>query len=133
MRQWKALRRRFKTKTRVSLRSVAHAPRSKSHRRSLCRPAPLRVSAVVQTRVRFAPSPTGNLHVGGARTALFNYLYASNTGGKLILRVEDTDQARSTPESEAAVLQDLEWIGIKWDEGAVYSSFCGCCACMLAQ
>ncbi|KAA6429651.1 MAG: glutamate--tRNA chloroplastic mitochondrial-like [Trebouxia sp. A1-2] len=100
MRQWKALRRRFKTKTRVSLR-----------------PAPLRVSAVVQTRVRFAPSPTGNLHVGGARTALFNYLYASNTGGKLILRVEDTDQARSTPESEAAVLQDLEWIGIKWDEG----------------
>ncbi|KAL3138236.1 hypothetical protein ABBQ32_006056 [Trebouxia sp. C0010 RCD-2024] len=70
-----------------------------------------------ETRVRFAPSPTGNLHVGGARTALFNYLYASNTGGKLILRVEDTDQARSTPESEAAVIEDLKWIGIKWDEG----------------
>ena len=48
-------------------------------------------------------------------------------------RVEDTDQARSTPESEAAVLQDLEWIGIKWDEGAAYNSFCGCCACMHAQ
>ncbi|EIE26633.1 non-discriminatory gln-glu-trna synthetase [Coccomyxa subellipsoidea C-169] len=70
-----------------------------------------------QVRVRFAPSPTGNLHVGGARTALFNYLYACNTGGKMVLRVEDTDQARSTKESEAAVLRDLAWLGIKWDEG----------------
>ncbi|CAL8466948.1 g6484 [Coccomyxa elongata] len=70
-----------------------------------------------EVRVRFAPSPTGNLHVGGARTALFNWLYACNTGGKMVLRVEDTDQARSTKESEAAVLRDLAWLGIKWDEG----------------
>lgn len=68
-------------------------------------------------RVRFAPSPTGNLHVGGARTALFNYLYAKNQGGTLVLRVEDTDAARSTLESEQAVLRDLEWLGIQWDEG----------------
>ena len=65
-----------------------------------------------QPRVRFAPSPTGNLHVGGARTALFNYLFAKNVGGKLILRVEDTDAARSTKESEEAVLRDLAWMGL---------------------
>eukprot|EP00891_Asterochloris_glomerata_P008916 jgi/Astpho2/8916/Aster-02603 len=70
-----------------------------------------------ETRVRFAPSPTGYLHVGGARTALFNYLYAKHTGGKFILRVEDTDQARSTAASEAVVLQDLQWMGLQWDEG----------------
>ena len=68
-------------------------------------------------RVRFAPSPTGNLHVGGARTALFNWLYARNLGGKLILRVEDTDQARSTRESEDAMVRDLKWLGLDWDEG----------------
>lgn len=101
--------------------------------------------------MRFAPSPTGNLHVGGARTALFNWLYACNTGGQMVLRcgpaserslsapqlshlpavasmqtcarwgfwhrIEDTDQARSTKESEDAVLRDLAWLGIKWDEG----------------
>ncbi|CAG9463046.1 unnamed protein product [Pedinophyceae sp. YPF-701] len=68
-------------------------------------------------RVRFAPSPTGNLHVGGARTALFNWLYARNQGGKFIIRVEDTDKARSTRESEEAVLRDLKWMGLDWDEG----------------
>ncbi|CAF2087843.1 glutamate--tRNA ligase, chloroplastic/mitochondrial [Brassica rapa] len=68
-------------------------------------------------RVRFAPSPTGNLHVGGARTALFNYLFARSKGGKLVLRIEDTDLERSTRESEAAVLQDLQWLGLDWDEG----------------
>ena len=68
-------------------------------------------------RVRFAPSPTGNLHVGGARTELFNWLYARNLGGKLILRVEDTDQARSTRESEDAMVRDLKWLGLDWDEG----------------
>ncbi|ADU65642.1 glutamyl-tRNA synthetase [Desulfurispirillum indicum S5] len=68
-------------------------------------------------RVRFAPSPTGHLHVGGARTALFNYFYAKAQGGRLILRVEDTDQARSTRESEAMVLEDLRWLGVQWDEG----------------
>ena len=68
-------------------------------------------------RVCFAPSPTGNLHVGGARTALFNWLYAKKTGGKFILRVEDTDAARSTRESEDAMLRDLKWLGLNWDEG----------------
>jgi len=67
--------------------------------------------------VRFAPSPTGNLHVGGARTALFNWLYARNQGGKFILRVEDTDQARSTRASEEAMLRDLAWLGLNYDEG----------------
>ncbi|CAL1392077.1 unnamed protein product [Linum trigynum] len=70
-----------------------------------------------QVRVRFAPSPTGNLHVGGARTALFNYLFARSKGGKFVLRIEDTDLERSTRESEDAVLQDLAWLGLDWDEG----------------
>ncbi|KAF6174169.1 hypothetical protein GIB67_033701 [Kingdonia uniflora] len=70
-----------------------------------------------EVRVRFAPSPTGNLHVGGARTALFNYLFARGTGGKFVLRIEDTDLERSTKESEEAVLRDLTWLGLNWDEG----------------
>ncbi|KAL8129551.1 hypothetical protein V2J09_018706 [Rumex salicifolius] len=70
-----------------------------------------------QVRVRFAPSPTGNLHVGGARTALFNYLFARAKGGKFVLRIEDTDLERSTKESEDAVLRDLTWLGLDWDEG----------------
>jgi len=70
-----------------------------------------------QVRVRFAPSPTGNLHVGGARTALFNWLYAKRHGGKFILRVEDTDLARSTRESEEQMMRDLKWLGLDWDEG----------------
>lgn len=68
-------------------------------------------------RVRFAPSPTGHLHVGGARTAIFNWLFARHHGGTFIVRVEDTDQARSTRESEAMVLDDLRWLGLQWDEG----------------
>jgi glutamyl-tRNA synthetase len=68
-------------------------------------------------RVRFAPSPTGHLHVGGARTAIFNWLFARHNGGELIIRVEDTDQARSTIESEAMVLDDLRWLGLEWEEG----------------
>ncbi|KAJ4980319.1 hypothetical protein NE237_031156 [Protea cynaroides] len=70
-----------------------------------------------EVRVRFAPSPTGNLHVGGARTALFNYLFARSKGGKFVLRIEDTDLERSTKESEEAVLRDLSWLGLNWDEG----------------
>ncbi len=66
--------------------------------------------------VRFAPSPTGNLHVGGFRTALFNYLYAKHHDGKLILRIEDTDKERSTPEYEKNILDGLEWLGLKFDE-----------------
>lgn len=68
-------------------------------------------------RVRFAPSPTGRLHVGGARTALFNFLFARHQGGTLILRVEDTDRTRSRPEFERAQLQDLDWLGLSFDEG----------------
>jgi glutamyl-tRNA synthetase len=68
-------------------------------------------------RVRFAPSPTGHLHVGNARTAIFNWLLARGNGGVFILRVEDTDRARSTAESERAILEDLEWLGLTWDEG----------------
>lgn len=68
-------------------------------------------------RVRFAPSPTGHLHVGGARTAIFNWLFAKNQKGLFLIRVEDTDQARSTRESEEMVLDDLRWLGLNWDEG----------------
>src|SRR6188768_37044 len=68
-------------------------------------------------RVRFAPSPTGYLHVGGARTALFNWLLARRHGGTFILRVEDTDAERSTAESERSILDDLRWLGLDWDEG----------------
>src|SRR3954464_2364497 len=68
-------------------------------------------------RVRFAPSPTGHLHVGGARTAIFNWLFAKHHGGEFLIRVEDTDQARSTRESEAMVLDDLRWLALTWDEG----------------
>ena len=70
-----------------------------------------------QPRVRFAPSPTGFLHVGGARTALFNWLYARSQGGVFVLRIEDTDQERSTEESYAAILRGMEWLGLDWDEG----------------
>src|SRR5436309_8649372 len=68
-------------------------------------------------RVRFAPSPTGQLHVGNARTALFNWLLARGAGGSFILRIEDTDVERSTRESESAILRDLRWLGLEWDEG----------------
>lgn len=68
-------------------------------------------------RTRFAPSPTGYLHIGGARTALFNWLYARRQKGTFILRIEDTDRERSTPESVKAILDGLKWLGIDWDEG----------------
>jgi glutamyl-tRNA synthetase len=71
---------------------------------------------------RFAPSPTGFLHVGGARTALFNWLHARHLGGRFILRIEDTDVARSTRESVQAIFDALEWLGIDWDEGPFYQS-----------
>ncbi|WP_040817237.1 glutamate--tRNA ligase [Litoreibacter arenae] len=68
---------------------------------------------------RFAPSPTGYLHIGGARTALFNWLYARGRGGKFLLRIEDTDRARSTPEATQAILDGLTWLGLDWDGDAV--------------
>ncbi len=70
--------------------------------------------------LRFAPSPTGYLHIGGARTALFNWLYARHTGGKFLLRIEDTDRERSTPEAVGAILHGLSWLGLNWDGEAVY-------------
>jgi glutamyl-tRNA synthetase len=74
------------------------------------------------TRVRFAPSPTGYLHIGSARTALFNYLYARNRGGKFLLRIEDTDLARSTEESTKSILDGLAWLGFSPDEEIVFQS-----------
>ena len=71
---------------------------------------------------RFAPSPTGYLHIGGGRTALFNWLYARGRGGKFLLRIEDTDRERSTPEATAAILRGLTWLGLDWD-GEVVSQF----------
>src|SRR4051812_18009784 len=72
-----------------------------------------------QIRVRFAPSPTGYLHVGGARTLFFNWLYAKKMAGSLILRIEDTDQARSTRESEKMILSDIECLGLDAQEGTI--------------
>src|SRR5258708_2561215 len=73
-------------------------------------------------RVRFAPSPTGYLHVGGARTALFNWLFARHFGGTLVLRIEDTDLERSTPEMVEGILQGMQWLGLSWDEGPYYQT-----------
>ena len=70
--------------------------------------------------VRFAPSPTGFLHIGGARTALFNWLFARHHGGQFLLRIEDTDRVRSTPEAVAAIIGGLEWLGLNWDGEVVY-------------
>lgn len=75
-----------------------------------------------QTRVRFAPSPTGFLHVGGARTALFNWLFARATGGKFLLRIEDTDRQRSEERFTADIMASLKWLGFEWDEPPVYQS-----------
>jgi glutamyl-tRNA synthetase len=77
-------------------------------------------AAGARPRLRFAPSPTGYLHVGGARTALFNWLYAKHTGGDFLLRVEDTDKARSNDASTRAIFDGLEWLGLTWDEPVVY-------------
>src|SRR5690606_25337232 len=71
---------------------------------------------------RFAPSPTGFLHIGGARTALFNWLYARRNGGKFLLRIEDTDRARSTPEAIDAILDGMRWLGLDWDGHEYYQS-----------
>src|SRR5947199_4936562 len=71
-------------------------------------------------RVRFAPSPTGYLHVGGARTALFNWLYARKVGGAFLLRIEDTDLQRSTAESTRSIFEGLEWLGLRSDEPVVF-------------
>ncbi len=79
-------------------------------------------SSKAGVRVRFAPSPTGYLHVGGARTALFNWLFARRTGGTMILRIEDTDAERNKPELVNEILEGLRWLGVDWDEGPFYQS-----------
>src|SRR5688572_10908816 len=76
----------------------------------------------MSVRVRFAPSPTRYLHIGSARTALFNYLYARHVGGKFLLRIEDTDLARSTDESTRSILEGLAWLGLQHDEEIVFQS-----------
>src|SRR2546425_8923615 len=73
-------------------------------------------------RVRFAPSPTGALHIGGARTALFNWLLARHEGGELVLRIEDTDRERSTAENVEQIIDALRWLELDWDEGPVFQS-----------
>ncbi|HEY3112716.1 MAG TPA: glutamate--tRNA ligase [Gemmatimonadaceae bacterium] len=78
------------------------------------------LATVTKPRLRFAPSPTGYLHVGGARTALFNWLYARKFAGEFLLRIEDTDKARSTEESTRAIFEGLQWLGLIWDDGVVY-------------
>src|SRR5579864_6738674 len=71
-------------------------------------------------RLRFAPSPTGYLHVGGARTALFNWLYARKVGGAFLLRIEDTDRERSSEDHTRVILEGLRWLGLDWDEDVVF-------------
>ena len=73
-------------------------------------------------RTRFAPSPTGFLHIGGVRTALYSWAYARKMGGKFILRIEDTDLERSTPESVKAILDGMAWVGLDYDEGPFYQT-----------
>src|SRR5690606_6619739 len=83
------------------------------------------VAGAMAPRVRFAPSPSGYLHIGGARTALFNWLWARSQGGSFILRVEDTDQERSSIESVQAILDSMKWLGLDWDEGPLVGGECG--------
>jgi glutamyl-tRNA synthetase len=75
-----------------------------------------------ETRTRFAPSPTGALHIGGVRTALFSWLQARHAGGKFILRIEDTDAERSTEENTRQILESMEWLGLDWDEGPFFQA-----------
>jgi glutamyl-tRNA synthetase len=102
------------TLRRLPKRFVQHFPILVSERLTPPMPAPV--------VTRFAPSPTGYLHIGGARTALFNWLYARGRGGRFLLRIEDTDRERSTPEATAAILRGLTWLGLDWD-GEVVSQF----------
>ena len=89
---------------------------------SIRRKEPNCMNSNLKPRVRFAPSPTGYLHVGGARTALFNWLFARHEGGTLLLRIEDTDAERNKPELVEGILAGLKWLGIDWDEGPVFQS-----------
>src|SRR5262245_31543740 len=105
-----------------SRHAIAEAPSAASRPGRVAATADGRTMSEPRPRVRFAPSPTGYLHVGGARTALFNWLYARRHGGTLILRIEDTDVARSSDEMVQAILQGLEWLGITHDEGPFFQT-----------
>src|SRR6201982_3398303 len=94
-------------------------PQSDASRGLLRSPA---LNASTTPRVRFAPSPTGSLHVGGARTALYNWLFARREGGTFILRIEDTDVERNRPELTDQILEALRWLGLSWDEGTYKQS-----------
>src|SRR3954471_12314294 len=103
---------------------IARAPRSAPRSTALAGPpagetwAPMSISLESYSmRVRFAPSPTGALHIGGARTALYNWLMARGNDGVLVLRIEDTDRERSTPENVEQILDALRWLELDWDEG----------------
>src|SRR3954447_12873322 len=87
-----------------------------------CAPISIGGCEDVSMRVRFPPSPTGALHIGNARTALYNWLLARGHGGQLVLRIEDTDRERSTPENVEFIFDALRWLGIDWDEGPIYQS-----------
>jgi glutamyl-tRNA synthetase len=81
-----------------------------------------RTATNMQVKTRFAPSPTGYLHIGSVRTALFCWLYARHHGGQFVLRIEDTDRDRSTQESIDAILQGMQWVDLDWDEGPYFQS-----------
>ena len=76
----------------------------------------------MKIKTRFAPSPTGYLHVGGARTALYSWLFARNHGGEFVLRIEDTDLERSTPEAIEAIMDGMNWLSLEWDEGPYFQT-----------
>src|SRR5919198_3613509 len=103
---------------------IASQARSSPRSTALARPPAVETCAPISTvpdskppRLRFAPSPTGALHIGGARTALYNWLAARGSGGSLVLRIEDTDRERSTPENVEQILEALSWLELDWDEG----------------
>lgn len=104
-----------RSKQTIAARGLSAARLACYRRAAMPDPAPARVP-----RVRFAPSPSGYLHIGGARTALFNWLWARKLGGQFLLRIEDTDQDRSSLESVRAILDALRWLGLDWDEGPQY-------------
>src|ERR1700742_3009729 len=107
---------------------MASQPFSTPRSMALSRPpagdtcAPISMVDPMSMRVRFAPSPTGALHIGGARTALYNWLLARGQGGTLVLRIEDTDRERSTEENVEQILDALGWLGLDWDEGPIFQT-----------
>src|SRR5918992_245773 len=98
---------------------IASQPRSTARSCACTRPPAVETWAPMSMRVRFAPSPTGVLHIGGARTALYNWLLARGRGGAFVLRIEDTDRERSTPENVEQILAALRWLELDWDEGPI--------------